>query len=224
VPEVLATALWLLGRFPLLFVLLALMVVAPYDIAVLLIAKASPLGQSHLTASTFLILTLVDFALVGPFVSALQVQALISIGNNEPPRLADVVRRGVVVLPVVAAAEIIAGIGIGVGLILFILPGVILALRWAVVSQVAAVERTDWPGALRRSAVLTSRNYLRIFALLFVVSLINLTLTDAGAALAGTTRHAPEVALGIAVATLTRSFEALALAVLYFDLRARQPA
>jgi len=222
--EVLATSLRLYGRYPVLFLLLALLVVAPYDLIVLAVTHTAPLGQQKGAASTILILTLVEFALVGPFVSALQVQALVTLSQGEQPDLLDLIRRGVMVLPVVAAAEIIAGIGIGLGLILFVIPGVFLALRWAVVAQVAAIERTDWPGALRRSAQLARLNYLRIFVVLFIVSVINLALIDAGASLAGTTRHAPEVILGIAVTTITRSFEALALAVLYFDLRARETA
>ena len=115
---------------------------------------------------TTVILLLVAFALVGPLVSALYVNALVAIGEGRGPSIADVARQGLRALPVVAAAQIVAGIGIGVGFVLFIVPGVILALRFAVVAQVAAIERTDWPGALRRSAVLTRGNYLRILALL----------------------------------------------------------
>jgi hypothetical protein len=219
---VLATALRLYGRHPVMFILLALAVVAPYDLAVLALANAAPLGQQSVSAGTVTVIALVDFALVGPLVSALQMQALVTIGAGGRPGLGDVIARGIRVLPVVAAAEIIAGLGIGIGLVLFIVPGVILALRWAVVAQVAAIEGTDWPGALRRSAALTARNYLRIFGLLLLVSLINLTLANFAGQLAGTGTRPAQVALGIAVGTITRSFEALAVAVLYFDLRARQ--
>jgi len=220
--EILATALRLYASHPLLFVLLALIVVAPYDLIVLGAAHAAPLGQQTTSAGTALLLTLIEFAIVGPFVSALQVQAVLMIGEGHRPTLADVLAQSVRILPVVVAAEIIAGIGIGIGLILFILPGVILALRWAVVAQAAAVERTDWPSALRRSAALTSRNYLRIFALLFIVSLIVLAIVDGIGQAAGTSTSAPHVVLGIAIATITRSFQALTTAVLYFDLRARE--
>jgi hypothetical protein len=99
---------------------------------------------------------------------------------------------------------------------------VILALRWAVVAQVAAIEQTDWPGALRRSGLLTSRNYLRILAILVCVALVNLTLTRIGAAVIGTGTNAPDVAAGLVIAVLVSSFQALTTAVLYFDLRARE--
>lgn len=222
VAEILATALRLYVRYPLLFILLALVVVAPYELIVLAVAHVAPLGQQTRSASTALLLTLIEFALIGPFVSALQVQAVLRIGEGRRPSLSDVLAQSLRVLPVVVAAEIVAGIGIGIGLILFIVPGVILALRWAVVAQAAAIEQTDWPTALRRSAALTSRNYLRIFALLFIVSLVILAIGDGVGEVTGTSTAAPNVVLGIAVLTLIRSFQTLTLAVLYFDLRARE--
>ncbi len=221
IAEVLSTALTLYLRHPIVFLALALVVVAPYDLIVLAATQAAPLGQQSVSASTVTILALVDFALIGPLVSALEMQVLEQLGRHEEPRLSQVIASGVRVLPVVAAAEIIAGIGIGIGLVAFIVPGVVLALRWAVVAQVAAVEGTDWPGALRRSGELTSRNYLRIFALLVIVALINLALGNGAAQLTGTGNGAAQVALGIAIGTITRSFQALVVAVLYYDLRAR---
>jgi hypothetical protein len=221
VTEIVRAALRAFGRYPALFALLALAVVAPYELVVLAVTGAAPLGEPNVSAATWLTLTLVDFALIGPLVSALYVQAVITMGHGEPPRLADVARRGLKVLPVVVAAQIIAGLGIGVGLFLLIVPGIILAIRWAVVAQVAAIERTDWIGALRRSAELTRGHYAHVLGLLALTSAVTLGVTLAGEAIAGNGAHAPEVILGIAVATLTRMFAALNTAILYFDLLAR---
>jgi hypothetical protein len=222
VAEVLAAALSLYRRYPLLFIGLSLLVVVPYELAVLIVTKAAPLGQESASAGTTLTVALVDFALVGPFVSSLLVRAVLMIGEHEQPRFTEVIRRSVRVLPVVAAAEIIAGIGIVLGLIAFVVPGVILALRWAVVAQVAAVERTDWPTALRRSATLTKRNYLRILGILALIALVNLTLTSVVGQLVGTGRDPAQVVAGIAIVVIESSFQALTTAVLYFDLRARE--
>jgi hypothetical protein len=222
VAEVLGTALKLYVSYAVLFIGLSMAVVVPYELIVLAVAHASPLGQEHTSAGKALILSLIQIALVAPLVSALQVRAVQMIGEHERPRFIDVIRRSLPTLPVVVAADIIAGLGIGIGLILLIIPGVILALRWAVVAQVAAIEKTDWPGALKRSAQLTSRNYLRILAILVCVSIVNLTLTNVGAAAIGTRTRPAEVAAGIAIAVLQSSFQALTIAVLYFDLRARE--
>jgi hypothetical protein len=220
--EVVSAALVLYGRYPLMFAALAFAVIAPYELLVLAITHAAPLGQQHTRPSTAFVLFLLNFALVGPLVSALHVNAVSLIGTNTRPRLLTVARQGVVVLPVVAAAQIVAGLGIGIGLIAFVLPGIILALRWAVVAQAAATERTDWLGALRRSHQLTTGHYLHVFGVLLITSVVDFGLASAGTAAAGTSNHVGPVVLGIAVVTIARSFTALATAMLFFDLLARE--
>lgn len=220
--ELVAATLSLYGRYPLLFGLLGLAVVGPYELIVLAVTGAAPLGQQSVSTGTAFTLILLELALIGPFVSALDAHAVAAIGRGERPGLLRVARLGARSLPVVAAAQIIAGLGIGIGLIAFIIPGVILALRWAVVAQAAAIERTDWLGALRRSGELARGNYLHILGLIVLISLVNYGIAGAGSAIAGPSAHAPQVALGIVAETITRSFTALATAVLYFDLLSRE--
>jgi hypothetical protein len=222
VREILSTALSMYGRYPALFLALAMCVIVPYELIVLAVTRTAPLAQQTSRVETAVILLLIQFALVGPLVSALYVKALVAIGNREPLSIVRVAIQGLRVLPVVAAAQIVAGIAIVLGLFLLVIPGVILALRFAVVAQVAAIEGTDWPGALRRGAELTRGNYLRILGLLACVYLVNATLTRLGILAAGSGDRAGPVVVGIVVATLTQSFQALVAAVLYFDLRARQ--
>jgi hypothetical protein len=214
VGEIFRTALHVYARMPLLFVFLAGIVVVPYEVVVLLLQH----GKGSVSAPTELILLLVAVALVGPTIAALEVQVLLSLGDGEHPRLADVFRRGLAVLPVVAAAEIIAGIGTAIGFLCLIIPGVVLALRWAVVSQAAAVEHTDWPTAIRRSGELVRGNYMRVFGMLLIVAVLNLI---AGSL---TGKHVSGAVIGIFVAILAQSFSTLLTSLLYFDLRARESA
>jgi hypothetical protein len=221
VPEILVSALWLYRNWPVLFVALSAIVVIPYELVVLAVAHSSPLGQQH-TTSTVLILALVETALVMPLISALQAHAVITIGNAQEPTFGDVIGRSLRVLPTVAAAEIIAGLGEAIGYVLFIIPGVFLTLRWAVVAQAAAIEETDWPTALRRSGQLARGNYLRILVLIIVVGVVDAVLTGIGAAIAGTGDRVVPVVVGIVIVVLTRTFGALVTAMLYFDLRVRE--
>jgi hypothetical protein len=214
--QILKAALLLYARLPLLFIFLAGIVVVPYEIVVVLLAQ----GKGGLSLSTELVLRLVQLALIDPFIAALQVQVLLSLAGAERPRIVDVIRRGLLVLPVVAAAEIIAGIGIAIGALFFIIPGVILAIRWAVVAQVAAAERTDWPTALRRSAQLARLNYWRILALVAIVTLLNQVPAD----VTGTAKHLGATIAGMILALLVYSFGTLLTSFLYFDLRARESA
>jgi hypothetical protein len=210
--EIFRTALQVFVRMPLLFLFLAGVVVVPYEVVVVLLAH----GKSGLGVGTEVVVLLVGLALVLPTVSALEVQALLSLGSGEHPRVADVFRRALPVLPVVAAAEIIAGLGIAAGLFFFVLPGVYLALRWAVVAQVAAVEHTDWPTAIRRSGELARGNYMRILGVVLIVAVLSLLVSNI------TGGHVGSAIIGIALAILVQSFATLMTSLLYFDLRARQ--
>jgi hypothetical protein len=212
--QIFRTALRLYAQLPLLFVFLAGIVVVPYEVVVVLLEH----DKGGLSVGTELVLLLVELALVHPCIAAIQVQAIIDLGEGKPPQIIDVIRRGLTVLPVVAAAVIVAGIGIAIGTLFFVIPGVILALRWAVVAQVAAVERTDWLTALRRGGELTRLSYWRILGLLVVVGILNQLPAD----VIGSANQLVATIAGVAVAILVHSFGTLATNLLYFDLRTRQ--
>jgi hypothetical protein len=223
--EILGTALAMYRRYPLLFATLAVGVIAPYELARLAVTGFGPLGNGMAgEEGTFLLFELIYYVLVGPLISALHVHAVIEIGDGRRPKLGLVAMQGLRVLAVVVAAEIVAGTLIGLGFLALIVPGVLLSLRWAVVAQTAAVDHEGWLPALRRSAKLTAGHYWHIFRVLLAIGL----LTFAIAALAGAfiggghSASAVSVLIGIVVYTIIASFGALTLAVLYFDLRARE--
>jgi hypothetical protein len=202
---------------------LALGVVAPYELIVLAVTGRSPFAVQH-NVSVMIVLSLIDFVVVGPLISALYMSAVQNIGHNQPPRFGRVAMRGLTVLPTVAAAQIIATLGIALGLLAFIIPGAILLIRWAVVAQVAAVDNDNWISALKRSGELTAGNYLHVLGAILVAAAIAALVANLGLAAAGNRTTPAAIALGIAVETIARSFVALTLSVLFFDLLARQGA
>jgi hypothetical protein len=222
--EILRAAVSLYRRYPLLFGILALGVIVPYDLLVTAITGSGPLvTNSHESAGTVLLIDLLNFALIGPFISALHMHAVILISEHETPQLGAVALRGLQVLPVVMAADIVAGLGIALGLVLLIIPGILLSLRWSVVAQTAAVEREGWLPALRRSGVLTANQYWHILWLLLLTGSFSLLMGAASQALQGSSYTSPgSIVVGIVFHTITASFTALTLSVLYLDLRARQ--
>jgi hypothetical protein len=207
-----------------LFVGLALCVIVPYELIVLAITGATPVGQQREPLSTALLLSLIDFVVVGSLVASFYVHAVRGMAEGPGAASRDIVERGLRALPTVAAAQIIAAIGIGIGFLFFVIPGVILLLRWAVVAQAAALESENWVDALKRSAQLTRRNYLHVLGLLLITGVIGNVLIGVGYAIAGTRAGVWEVTLGIVIEVIVRSFAALTQAVLYFDLSARQAA
>ena len=225
VGEILSVALGVYRRYPVLFATLAVGVIAPYELARLAVTGDGPFGSAGSgNTGALLLFQLVYYVLVGPLISALHVHAVVDIGQGQRPAPGSVALRGLSVLAVVMAAEISAGIMIALGFLALIVPGILLSLRWAVVAQTAAIDNEGWLPALRRSRALTAGHYMHIFRLLFAIGILTFVVgLIAGAAVAGGrgTGVVP-VVVGIAVYTIVASFSALTLAILYFDLRARE--
>jgi hypothetical protein len=98
---------------------------------------------------------------------------------------------------------------------------VFLLAVWAVVAQVAAIERTDWLGALRRSAELTRGARWHALGVLVSVGVINAVVERASGSAVGSSVSVGALVAGVIVVTITLSFAALTSAMLYYDLRAR---
>ena len=199
---------------PLLFAFLAAIILIPYGAVDVLVTDAK-----HVPASTELILTLAEVALVNPFIAAMQMQALLDLGDGRRPAVASVVARGVKVLAVVAAADIVASLVAFGGLFFFIIPGLLAAIRLAVVAPAAAAEGIAWPDALRSSVQLTAGNSWRVLGLLAIQAAVTYVVALMLAS------NAISVAIvGAALAIVAQSFCTLLIGLLYFDLRARAAA
>jgi len=224
--QLIADTVGLYRRYPLIFPVLAAAVVVPYDAIVLGVTGSGALTESSLSAGVGFLLTLIEWCLVGPLISALHVHAVREAREGGSPRLAPVARQGLRVLPVVAAASIISGLGIFAGFLALFIPGVILSLRWMVVAQSAAIDHEGWIPALRRSAELTDERYGHIFIFAIYVGLITMVPIFLGSlGFEDDPTTAVSFLVGLVVQIFSLSFGALATALLYFDLRARsEPA
>lgn len=224
VGRILRSTLRLYGEYPWLFWTLALVVMAPWDLAKLAITGAGPFGRAH--HEGFLereSLGLLGATLIVALISALHVHAVVVIGEGRRPRFGSVAWSGVRVLPVVGAAAVIADAGTELGFLALVIPGIVLWIRWIVVAQSAAIERAGVRPALHRSWQLTRGHEWHVLGLILVVGVL-LGAVAVGAVLltngSGTSPGA--VAVGILVNTVLASFSALMTALLYFDLLARQ--
>jgi hypothetical protein len=219
------STLRLYRRYPLLFLILAAVVIVPYRAIVLALTGAGPFGQGSLGFGVSSLLDVTDLALVTPLVSALHVHAVSEVREGREPRLGLVARQGLRVLPVVAAASIVSWLGILVGLLLFIGPGIYLMLRWFVVAQAAAIEHEGWMPALRRSGELTEGRFGHVFLFFIYISL--LTIIPGlliGMGFGHDSTDAASFLVGVIVQVALYSFTALATASMYYDLRVRRGA
>jgi hypothetical protein len=115
---------------------------------------------------------------------------------------------------------VVAGIGIGIGFVLLIVPGLILLTMWFVATPVIVLERPPGLAALGRSRELVRGNGWQVFgviAVLYIFVALASALLDYAADSAGT---GAGIVVTVVVGVLTAPLAALAAAVVYFDLRA----
>lgn len=221
-PRLLAGTVELYRRYPSLFLVLAAGVIVPYELIVLAVTGTGAFSRANASFGTQLLLELADLALIGPLVSSLHVHAVAEVRRDREPQIGSVALQGLKVLPVVAAATIVSWLGMMLGFVLLIVPGIVLMLRWAVVAQAAAIEHEGWLPALKRSRQLTDGHYRHVAAFIVLVAVITLVPSIAGGIVFG--HHDTSAAsflTGLAVRVITASFAALATALLYYDLLAR---
>jgi hypothetical protein len=126
-----------------------------------------------------------------------------------------------VVLPLIGAG-ILAGLGIGIGFLLFVIPGLVLLTIWSVIAPVIVVERSGVIDAFGRSRALVKGNGWQVFGVILVVFLITAiasgTLSAIGAGISDS--FGMRVLINVIASTLTAPIAALAASTIYFDLLA----
>jgi hypothetical protein len=213
----------LYGYYPWLFLVLAVAVVAPWDLVRLAITGSGPFGQVRQSFWEQQSIRLIELLLISPLVSAMHVHAVVMIGDGRRARLGSVARSGLRVLPTVAVAAAVAGIATEIGIFALVIPGMLLAIRFSVVAQAAAVEQTSVRAAWKRSWQLTRRNGGHVLEVFLLVGVLFLAVGLGAKALTiGAGARPGEVAAGIVLNSIVVSASALSTALLYFDLVSRQ--
>jgi ABC-type multidrug transport system fused ATPase/permease subunit len=126
-----------------------------------------------------------------------------------------------VVLPLIGVG-ILAGIAIGIGFLLLVIPGLILLTIWAVIAPVIVVERSGVMDSFGRSRELVRGNGWQVFGVIFVVFLISAVVAGVlGAIGAGISDSVGmRILFNLIASTLTAPIAALAAATIYFRLLA----
>lgn len=118
-----------------------------------------------------------------------------------------------------AGVSILFGIGVAIGFILLIIPGLILLVIWSVVAPVTVLERPGVYAAFGRSRELVRGNAWNVFGVIVivfvVVFVVSIAAGLAASGLGSVGRALVQWAVNSAIAPVT----ALSASVLYFALR-----
>lgn len=190
-----------------------------------LLELALPLTESE-EAAAFIALLATVFAFVGTtFVQGALVEAVDAEHHGRPSvPIADLYRSSWARLGSLVGVSLLTGIGVGIGVLFFIVPGIILAIRWALAAPIVMLEGLGPRAAMRRSRELVSGQKLNVFRVLVNVwvrvgitwFLLNLLL---GRLAAGTTHPELSLWLGGALASaFVTPYAGHALSVMYYRL------
>jgi hypothetical protein len=106
---------------------------------------------------------------IGALVQGALTRATVSASEGRKTSFGENLSTGLrVALPLIGLGIIIA-IGVAIGMVLLVVPGIILALMWSVAAPALVVEREGVFAALRRSSQLTKGARWKILGLFLVV-------------------------------------------------------
>jgi hypothetical protein len=121
------------------------------------------------------------------------------------------------------AVSILFGLGVGLGFVLLIIPGLFLLVIWSVVAPVTVLEHPGVFNAFGRSRALVRGNGWNVFGVILLVFLAVVVVSVAAGiateSLGSVGRSLVQWAVNAALAPVT----ALSASVLYFELRPPQP-
>jgi hypothetical protein len=114
---------------------------------------------------------------------------------------------------------IVAGIGIVIGLVLLVVPGLILLTIWSVAAPVVVLENPGVFAALGRSRALVRGNGWQVFGVIFLLYIVVGVVAFILEAIGESAGSGVGIVVRVIVGVLTAPLTALAASVLYFELR-----
>jgi hypothetical protein len=136
----------------------------------------------------------------------------------------DLLRAVMPVLGQLLLVSIVVAIGVLVGIVLIVVPGLILMTIWAVAAPVVVLERPPGLRPLARSRELVRGNGWQVFGVILLLVLLVIVLAGALQLAADSAGTGVGVVVRVVVGVLTAPLSALAAAVLYFELRRSERA
>jgi len=211
-----------------LFVAIALVIVIPADLVVLGVGLGElwkdyeddpTIGRSGLGVGLRLLI-------IQPLLTAACIAAVMALGRGEQPSARWSVGRGLERWATVLATVLLAGVATIAGFLVFVLPGIWLAVLLYFASQAVVAEGRTPVEALRRSRELVTGQWWRVFGIgLFfsvMIGVLSGIVTAGAEAVAEASDRELYNLLGAMVADVFGvGFTAVAATLVFFDLRVR---
>lgn len=217
----------LIGRNFVPFLVLSLILAgAPYLLLLMVQPTLGGEPDSAIAISMVALLVLVGTSLV---LQAAITRASVDDLSGKGVSIGSALSTGVSAALPLLGFGILFGLGVGLGMILLVVPGIYLALRWAVAGPIIVIERLGVLKAMGRSAVLTENHRWAILGLfvlyiifaIVVQGVVALVVPGAGAAIMGMPGEVGVLAIVVLVAfqTISSIIATVGVAAVYFELR-----
>jgi len=135
------------------------------------------------------------------------------------PRAGELIRSVMPVLAPLIGVSIVAGIGITIGFVLLIIPGLILLTIWAVFVPVLVLENPSGLKSLSRSRDLVRGNGWQVFGVIVLVDFVLALVVGIIVGAIAVASLGAGIVVGVVVHVLLAPVGALAAAVMYFELK-----
>ncbi|MEA2287168.1 MAG: hypothetical protein QOJ21_3211 [Solirubrobacteraceae bacterium] len=157
-----------------------------------------------------------------PLITAMHAIVVQAVARGEDMDVGDALRAAAARLRPAVGTVLIYSLAAFAGTLLFVVPGIWIAIRWYVGVQAAVVEDLPPMKALARSAELVRGSWWRTFGCVVTMVLVALVLASVMTAVVAAFDSPPIYVTGLILAqAVTLSLTATFGTLLYFDLRAR---
>jgi hypothetical protein len=211
------------------FLALAAVIVIPVELVVQGIGMEQLTAgyDAKLTVSETVIGGLVTFLVITPLITAICIHALRHLAEGGRPVAREALVAGFEAFTPLFFAVALAAAGIALGLVILVVPGIYVFVRWFFVPQTVVLEGDRGPAALARSSAATQGFWWRTFGLIVLAQVITLVPTLLIGApftsIADSTDRAVWNLVGTIVTEMvTAPFVAIFATLLWFDLCARR--
>jgi len=205
------------------FVVLSAIALAPlFIIQGIFLSSVSSAAASNAGPSPLLIFSLVLLFLGAIFCPYIATGA-ITYGvfqqlRRQDASLGDCLSQGMSAFPRVLGLALLQGLMVGLATLACVVPGIVLAIRWAVSVPTAVTEKTGASDSMQRSTFLTDGYRGDVFGFLFVLGAINIGLSLLVRLATGGNPTLNQLVSGLAT-LFTTGLSATGTCVLYYQLR-----